>query len=263
MTRYRKPHRIKKKKSILKSRIFWIPFFSLVFFLGIFYLIFFSSFFQIREIKISGNLEVRTKEIEDLVLTQISKNIIFFPNRSIFLFDSKKVSQSILDSFPQIEKANFKKNFPDKLKLEIKERNGLAIFCQAEKCFLIDGEGIIFKEISSQQEFRIESLKEDQIKLGRRIIEKELLSKILSIKDKLDKDFKIPLEKIAILSDERINVKTLEGWEIYFNPKKDIDWQLVKLKAVLDEEVPPQRRKDLEYIELRFGNFAPYKYRGD
>jgi len=54
------------------------------------------------------------------------------------------------------------------------------------------------------------------------------------------------------------------GWEIYFNlqkDQKDIDWQLVKLRAVLEEKIPSENRKDLEYIELRFGNFAPYKYK--
>jgi len=33
------------------------------------------------------------------------------------------------------------------------------------------------------------------------------------------------------------------------------------LRAVLEEEILPEKRKNLEYIELRFGNLAPYKYK--
>jgi len=29
----------------------------------------------------------------------------------------------------------------------------------------------------------------------------------------------------------------------------------------LEEKIPPESRKDLEYIELRFGNLAPFKYK--
>ena len=45
------------------------------------------------------------------------------------------------------------------------------------------------------------------------------------------------------------------------NPQERVEWQLTKLEVNLKEEIPPESRKNLEYIELRFGNFAPYKYK--
>ncbi len=76
------------------------------------------------------------------------------------------------------------------------------------------------------------------------------------------KELGVLVEEISVISEERINVKTSQGWEIYFNPKKDLEWQLRKLGADLDEFIPLEKRKDLEYIELRFGNLAPFKYLG-
>ena len=73
-------------------------------------------------------------------------------------------------------------------------------------------------------------------------------------------ELKIKTKEFIIFS-EHLNVKTSEDWEVYLNPQEDINWQLTKLGAVLEEEIPLEKRKDLEYIELRFGNFAPYKYR--
>ena len=107
------------------------------------------------------------------------------------------------------------------------------------------------------------AIKDKELKLGDRVLEKELISAILEIESKLENDLKIPIEEVLVVSDERINIKTSDGWEIYLNPKGDIEWQLTKLRVDLEEEIPQERRKDLEYIELRFGNFAPYKYRSD
>ena len=96
--------------------------------------------------------------------------------------------------------------------------------------------------------------------MGERVIKKEQISQILEIKSKLENDLKITLEEVSIISEERMNLKTTEGWEIYLNPKGDIAWQLTKLSAVLEKEISSGKRGNLEYIELRFGNFAPYKY---
>ena len=86
------------------------------------------------------------------------------------------------------------------------------------------------------------------------------LSKILTIRDKIKSDFKILLEEF-ILDEEKLTVLVEDNWEIYFDLEGDVDWQLTKLNAVLEEKIPKDRRGDLEYIELRFGNFAPYKYK--
>jgi len=147
----------------------------------------------------------------------------------------------------------------------IEERKPTAVFNQEDLYFFLDKEGIIFENtLAGGQLIKIKkAVKDKELKLGDRVLEKELISAILEIESKLENDLKIPIEEVLVVSDERINIKTSDGWEIYLNPKGDIEWQLTKLRVDLEEEIPQERRKDLEYIELRFGNFAPYKYRSD
>jgi len=88
--------------------------------------------------------------------------------------------------------------------------------------------------------------------LGERIAEKEIISQIIDLESKLKEDLKIPLKELTIVSEERLNAKTLEGWEIYFNLKGDLNWQILKLKAVLENRIPPEKRGNVIYIDLRF-----------
>jgi len=263
MKKYRKPYRVKKKKSIFRNRFFWLGILFLIVFIGLFYFLVFSSFFQIKEIKISGNQKIQTQALQNLIQEQIVNKLLPFSSKSIFLADFPKIKAKISETFPQIAQINFKREFPDTLTAKVEERKPTAVFNQEDLYFFLDKEGIIFENtLAEGQLIKIKkAVKAKELKLGDRVLEKELLSSILEMEPKLENNLKIPIEEVLVVSDERINLKTSEGWEIYLNPRGDIEWQLTKLRVDLEEEIPQERRKDLEHIELRFGNFAPYKYR--
>jgi cell division septal protein FtsQ len=263
MNSYRKPHRIKKKKPIYKNRIFLLAIFFAIIFGGIFYLSCFFPYFQIEKINISGNQKVSVDNIKNIIQSQVEQRILFLPSKSIFLADLNEASKNILNGFPQIAEINIKRDFFDELDVVVVERSVLANFCQDNRCFSIDKEGIIFEENSSTTDFIkiIDKKSTTTFALGEKVMEKDQLSEILDIYSKLNTDLNIPAKEFTISSEDRLIVLTQEGWEIYFYLKGDISWQMTKLKAVLDEKIPQERRKDLQYIELRFENLAPFKYK--
>jgi len=282
MKKFRKPYRIKRKKSIIRNRFFWLFILVLIIFGGIFYLICFHSFFQIKEIKISGNQKVSideaslhlpprstswgslTEDLENLLREKVNQKILFFNSKSIFLANFSEIKKEILKNFPQVEETNLKRKFPNIIFVQIKERKPVAVFNQTDKNFFIDKEGIIFERIS-EVDLKMLKIKNliltADLELGEKAIEKEKLFQILEIESKLREDLKILSQEISIVSEERLNIKTSEGWQIYFSFKENLDWQLTKLRAVLEEKILQERRKDLEYIDVRFGNFAPYKFK--
>lgn len=267
MRRYKKPYRLRKRKSILKSRFFWLAILILIIFGGIFYLICFYSFFQVKEIKISGNEKVSSENLENLLTGKINQKILFFSSESIFLANFSEIKKEILKDFLLVEEINLERKLPHTILLQVKERKPAAIFCpirkstisngvnQNDNCFFVDKKGIIFEPIDQNNLTRndlviLKKEVEGEMNLGETIAAQEKISKILEVSLKL-KDLKIPFEEILIVSEERINVKTSEGWQIYFNPERDLNWQLTKLKVVLEEDYLPQ-----EYIDLRFGDRA-------
>jgi len=226
--------------------------------------LFFSEIFQVEKIIVTGEKKVSKIDLELLVKEKLEKETFFLKTRSIFLVNLNEIKENILNSFPNISEVEISRGFPDTLNIVVVERFGLTIWCQGGQCFLLDGEGVIFEEIfdTDPKSFQIKNLTQAlELKLGDKVIEKEKLNQILDIESKLRDNLKIPVTAVTLVSEERLNIETSEGWEIYFNPERDIEWQLTKLRAVLEEEILPENRKNLEYIELRFGNFANPKYK--
>ncbi|MBZ1345371.1 MAG: FtsQ-type POTRA domain-containing protein [Candidatus Nealsonbacteria bacterium] len=259
---YRKPLRFKKRKLIYGQRFFWPTLLVLIISGGFFYLLFSSPIFQIKKIEITGNQKISTGEIQNLIQTQIKKRMLFFDTKSIFLARLNKIDEVILKEFPQIAETNSKRRFPDTLKIGIKERKPLAIFSDSENYFLIDRQGIIFEQVGSDyQGLKIKNLiLIESPKLGQRAVEKEKLKQIFEIESKLKDELKILISEASIVSEKRLNIKTLEGWQIYFNPTKDIKNQLFNLILTLREKIPPEGWKNLEYIDLRFEGRVYYKF---
>jgi len=282
---FRKSYRIKKRKSLFRNRFFWLAVLFLIISVGIFYLVCFCPIFQVEDINISGNFpfakasadkqKILFSEIKKIIEEKVSQKILFLPSKSIFLIDLNQIDKPLLERFPQIDKVNLERKLPSTLIVEIKERFPFGVCCQAlpsfpsenlggqvENCFYIDKEGIIFEENPQRAGLVIKSEeKRTRAFLGEKVAEKELLESIFEIQRKLKENLKIDIEEFIIFEKEKISAKTFEGWGIYFNPKSDINWQLTKLSLVLEKEIPSERQKELEYIDLRFGNFAPYKYK--
>ena len=210
--------------------------------------------FRLKEIKISGNQQVASKDIISLI--GIGKNI--------FLFNSAKVKSDISKKYLYIETLKIKKEFPDKLSAQVTERTLSAVWCFNDSpCFNTDRNGVIFEELS-ELPYDYIIIKDfrggDSPVLGNKIIEPVLLASIRNIAEKTS-EWGITPETLTILSRDRLNLKIVDSGEIYFNLQSDLDWQLDKLKAVLGQEIPREKRKNLQYIDLRFCNLAAYKYR--
>ena len=234
--KYKKNFRTKKKKSILKNKFFWSCFFIFFIFSGTFYFFVFSSFFQIKEIQVLGAEKISEQEI---------KEIISLNSGNIFLTNFKKLNQIILERYIQIAGINFKRKFPGRLVVQVSERRPELVFCDSE-CFFVDVEGVAFEKVSE--------ISSNMLVVRAENVNKERLGQVIKIKSGL----KIPIEEILIVSDKRFNVKTSEGWQIYFDPREKLDRHIEELDILLKEKLPFEKRKHLEYIDLRFEKIFIY-----
>jgi len=253
----RKPYRANKKKLIFRNKLFWFVLLFLAILGTAFYFVVFSSVFKIENIQISGDIKIPVEEIKNIISEQINKNYF---KKSIFLVNLKEINAAVLEKFPQVAKITLDRSFPNVLAVVVEERKPVVVFLQGEDCYFIDNEGIAFEKISEMplQILKIKSLTWiSDLGLGKGVFSKEKLGQILKIEAKLN-DLEIPLKEVSIISEKRLNIETSEDWEIYFNPEKDLDSQLAKLAVLLKEKIPLEKRKNLEYIDLRFNKIYIY-----
>lgn len=254
----RKPHKIKSKKSIFGRRSFWLATLALIIIGTIFYFIVFYDKFQVKNIIISGNKKAATDSVESLVLKQIKKQVLFFNSQSIFLISPTITSNAIINNFPGISSAEVHRKLFNTLIINIKERVPAVIFCEpadiSEKCFFLDEIGVAFEEAASAvRDFIIigQNTKKEII-LGKEAIKKDIINSIIKTKRILKDNFNVGIKEANIVSDERMNILTSEGWNVYFNLTSDMDLQITKLKLLLEKEIPQEGRGALDYIDLRF-----------
>jgi len=106
-----------------------IAFFLFLLALGsLVYFLFFFPFWQIKEIVVVGNVNVKGEDVEKLARENLKGRAFIFPKENLIIAGKKHLSSVIYDHFAQIEKIDIKKEFPDVLKITITEREPKAIW---------------------------------------------------------------------------------------------------------------------------------------
>ncbi|PIU07766.1 MAG: hypothetical protein COT31_03715, partial [Candidatus Moranbacteria bacterium CG08_land_8_20_14_0_20_34_16] len=257
----------RKGSSLFYKVMFYLLFFPFLFYL--FYAIFFSEFLTINTIKINGNSTIAEEIIKEKTQKEISGEY-FFGNRknNLFLVSGKKIEGNISSAIRKIKTVHITKKFPHSLIVEIEERGIFLAVCvlNKENCYLLDGTGEAFDVFSpnSQTSFPIlYSNFEEKIGLGESVLDRKYMEKIIILQKKLKENSAFEseylLETPSFISQD-VRVKTKEGWRIFFNFDTDLEKQFQKLKLILEKEIPLDKRKNLEYIDLRIENKVFYKF---
>lgn len=250
----------------MKNRVFWDVVLGLVFVLSLGYLLFFSRAFEITKVGIAApeGLGHLVLEAQSAVMKELNKPFLAVLKRhTFFSVNAAAIKKNILASYPDIETMRMRRIFPHDLFLELYERKEVAVWCNNETdCFFIDKKGVIFKGASTtslNELALIVSKKEHPNNLLEEVISEEKLAQILEIQENLSDNLKISLFHFLTDSEEMLHVVTDQGWKVYFVLGGDVSGALTKLKLLFEKEIPEDKRKNLEYIDLRFTK-AYYKW---
>ncbi|MGM0438811.1 MAG: cell division protein FtsQ/DivIB [Patescibacteria group bacterium] len=259
MGRVKRTYSKKKKKSIFKSRVFWIVlilFSSISFFL---YLLLFNSFYQLKDVKLNG-AELTTESSLVNFVKRNSKKKFIFESNSLLFSSNFSLKDNILDSYPHIEGVDIEKIFPETLKVSITEREEAAIWCKGKDiyktCYKIDDQGVAYQMVEFDEDhFEIDQQIEGDVTLGKKTLSGEKISFIFKAKEEVEEFFE--LERMVIPHARSLYTETEEGFEIRLDFKSELEDQIERLDILLSEEI--EEVDGLEYIDLRYVNSVYYK----
>lgn len=258
--------RKKKQKPVFQNRNLWFLVVLVAAAVSLSYFTVFASWIQIEEVRVEGVSQVSPESVLSLVEPRAERSFLGFSTRSIFLFDARGTEALLLDSFPEMSEVSLKRSFPATLVVEITERTQAASWCQDSSCAALDREGIPFKRVGmegsdSTPVFQSEEPRE--VLLGEQLMDPELLSLLLDFRESfLERSpSHLLLAGFELGPGSQVAGITRDGWLVLLDTKRSMEWQRTKLQLVLEQNIPEERKGDLEYVDLRFGDQAYIKYR--
>jgi len=254
--------RLKKKRFIKKlTFLFLIPLFIFVSIIALFYI----PYFKIKKISIEGNSSLDQEKITAEISKYLNdKQFKIFPRDNILILSKKEIINNLLEKFPRLKTVSLIKNFPNSISLKVTEHNSEALFCFKNKddgCAFIDQDGFVFEKAPYFSPGVYLTFLEEATstwKLNFQVIPEEQFKKLIDFKNLLAGEG-IKILQIIIKKEGIYELQTNEGWSILLNEKNDSQLTYQNLKTTLDQI--KDKRKNLDYIDLRFGNKVFYKFR--
>ena len=258
MERVKKSYKKKKKRTILKSKIFW--FVAIIFgsVIGFISLLFIHPFYQLETVNIEGVNLTSEGSLRNFIKRE-SKTKVIFESDSLVFVSNILLTNNILSNYPHINQVKITKRFPKTLEIKVTEREKEAVWCvglENSICYEIDSKGIAFKRLSEKGgSFFIRHKGGSDLRLGERTFGSEKIEFILTARRELENLY--DLSEMLIPHERSLFVETEEGFQIRFDFGDDLNDQLERLEILLSEEI--DEVDNLEYIELRYGNSVYYK----
>lgn len=217
---------------------------------------------QIKEVRFFGLEALVEKELADAVWEKLQGEYLFLlPRGSTVLASRGAIEKELQEAFPRIRNIAVQKSFPNALEISVEERELFGILCGESQCAYIDTSGFAYETAPDSTGALILKIKSDrdEITVGSQAIEPVLMERFGLLGEELKK---IGLEAIGYEISQKnprdIRAKIDEGFDIIFNRDDDFQNVFRVLKAVLEEEIK-DRKLQIEYIDLRFGNKVFYK----
>jgi len=218
------------------------------------------------EVILSGNT-LSLEEIEREAALFFTGNYAgIVPRNLIFLASMDSVSYHLKNKFSHAEKVTTAKKYPHTLRISVAERDFFGIFCNEQKCAFLDKNGFAYNEAPNSSGYLIVKIRSDvkEFSIPSRVMEKELMDKMISLAEGLKKSMGEEAVEYEIFNEipDEIRVRTASGFSIWLKHDDDDDFPNVFkiLKIILEQEIK-ERKSELEYIDLRFGNKVFYKFK--
>ena len=236
--------------------------------------------FQIQKIFISGlstvNEEDVRKEVTSALVGSYFAGLISY--RFLFAVPTQTIVDAIKHKFSLIAEVHIEKEFPDTLTIGVKERTMFGILCNDAanlealtdkgyvdiQCAYVDTQGVAYESAPKTHGFLITKISTDapMIAIGQVSVDPLMMQRITDLNTKLPAVIGSPIVEYRLRGNVAREVRVVSnmGFSLIINRDDDLDHALSVLGTILKKEIG-SKRKNLDYIDLRFGNKVFYKFK--
>ncbi|MEX1063774.1 MAG: hypothetical protein WD898_01055 [Candidatus Paceibacterota bacterium] len=229
---------------------------------GIIYALFFTSWFDVRNVSITGPEDSLRSDINVVINEWLDKDFLSISRRSnIFLLSLEELSAIMLSRFPKLDSVDISRKGQHDIEISASQRKPIGVWCTSTSCAYFDQKGIAYAETGQSAGFLILNVvdkRDNKIMLGSSIILDDWLQKIILAKELLLKpDINVSRFEIPENTFDEFHAVTPVGWKIYFSVSTDISKQVSALASLLRERL--SLAEITEYVDLRIQDRIYYK----
>jgi len=219
--------------------------------------------FTIQGVEVRGTHTVSKDALKAAAEGQLSTaGFALFSKRSMFLYPEKTIEKQILEIFPRVKtvEASLTAVINPSLSLSVAEREPFALWCEdVSTCFFLDDEGVLFAPSTfTQKKMPIfYGGMVGEVREGTSFLPTRFLYAITLINE-LEKR-EILVKSFTVLHEDDFEIKTKEGVRLVIGFDQQIEDVASNAETALESETLEGKVKNIEYVDLRFGNRVYYK----
>ncbi len=224
----------------------------------------FAPTFTINRILVSGTEHVDPIDIEEVAWDSVRKRqYLILPGTHRWFVNETGVKTALDEQFV-FETLEISKE-GGTLMINVQERVSSLVWSTGERHYFVDQTGTIIRElIPEEYESTVANIPQifdqsnTETSIGQTVLNTNIIQGIFSFIDLVGQGgTKIELLEIESAESEWLLMQTTDGYDILFDPTKDVERQVNNLFVIIKESV--EDITQINYIDLRFGDHVYFK----
>ncbi len=249
-------------------------FLSLLFLGATIYVFVFSPFTRVENCVLGGTNELSYNDVLEKVKNSLEGNFLgFIPKNNFFLVSEKRINRELTAEFKKIKSVEVTKVFSQSIIVNITERKSLIVWCSGGPCYIIDEQGYAYTgtdldspEVVQNNLIKITDTSARPVILGEKVLSEEYIRYLINLREEIEKTPIVEITSEWMTPSavaEEMEIFTQEGWRMVFSAKITPEKAIRTLKTFLEEEIDEEKRKKLDYVDLRVENKVYYKLKNE
>lgn len=225
--RKRRHEKIRRTRTRHALNIFSVVFVLIAIVVGG-YLIWNSNFWLVKSVTVSGNKRLSAKEVVALADTDADTSLLKISTAKI---------EAKLERHPWIKKARLSRNLPNRLLIQVTEREPFVALKQTGGLVVLDGSGFVLQRkraLADKNTPVINDIRVRKIKVGYKYKDKKLLDVLTSLRG-LGSDLRSKITWVSVPSLDNMSFQTSDGLEIIYGSSLDAAKKNFLIKKILSE----------------------------
>lgn len=241
-------------------RLLWAGIFALLV-----YLFVFSKLMIVSDVTVTGTARTTPDEIASVIRNMDKQRVFFIPSNNFFLLDRQRASDAVITAVPYVKEiTKFKRSWPNKVSIEVLERDPGFILESNNSRYLVDDDGVVV--MTDPQDSGLPKVIDqvnENFDIGEPFPNPKSIAFILTMFKQWDSKVGIGLSeaKIPGKASSEVQFVTSEGWGVFFDTTRSVPGQLSSLTLILSKQISLKDRPNLSYIDLRLSKWAYYCFK--